>query len=97
MLAREIEAETGYETRVTVLGHIQRGGSPSPFDRILSTRFGVKAVELIATGQFGQMVCLRGEKIEHVDLEHACGQVKLVSPTCDLVQSARAVGISFGD
>jgi ATP-dependent phosphofructokinase / diphosphate-dependent phosphofructokinase len=85
------------EVRVTVLGHIQRGGSPSPFDRILSTRFGVKAVELIAAGEFGKMVALRGEQVVAVDIETACGQVKLVEPNGDLVKTAKAVGICFGD
>jgi 6-phosphofructokinase 1 len=85
------------EVRVTVLGHIQRGGSPSPFDRVLSTRFGVKAVELIATGQFGHMVALRGEHVIAVDIETACGQVKLVNPEGDLVRTAKAIGVCFGD
>ena len=85
------------EVRVTVLGHIQRGGSPSPFDRVLSTRFGVKAVELIATGQFGKMAALRGESVVAVDIEEACGRCKLVDPDGDLVRTAKAIGISFGD
>jgi 6-phosphofructokinase 1 len=84
------------ETRVTVLGHIQRGGSPSPFDRILSTRFGAAAVELIADGKFGQMVCLRGNKIEAVDIAEAVGKMKAVDPNGDLVNMARSIGISFG-
>jgi len=85
------------ETRVTVLGHIQRGGSPSPFDRILSTRFGVAAVDLIAEGKFGRMVCLHGEHVESVPLEEAVGKQKLVDPKCELVRTARAIGIGFGD
>ncbi len=84
------------EVRVTVLGHIQRGGSPSPFDRILSTRFGVAAVELIAQGKFGRMVCLRGDRIESVEIEKVQGQ-KLVDPGGELVRTAKAVGICFGD
>jgi ATP-dependent phosphofructokinase / diphosphate-dependent phosphofructokinase len=85
------------EVRVTVLGHIQRGGSPSPFDRILSTRFGVAAVELIAAGKFGRMVCLQNAKICDVDIADAVGAMKAVDPAGDMVQTARAVGVSFGD
>lgn len=83
--------------RVSVLGHIQRGGSPSPFDRILATRFGVAAVELIAQGGFGRMVCLRNERIESVHIADAVGQVKTVNPDGEMVRTARAVGICFGD
>ena len=85
------------EVRVTVLGHVQRGGSPSPFDRILATRFGVCAVELVARGEFGRMVCLRGDRIESVPLEEAVGVYKMVDPDGDHVRAARAVGITFGD
>jgi len=85
------------ETRVTVLGHIQRGGSPSPFDRILSTRFGVAAVELIASGRFGRMVCLRAGCISDVPIEEAIGELKRVDPRGELVQVAKSIGISFGD
>ncbi len=85
------------EVRVTVLGHVQRGGSPSPFDRNLATRFGVCATELIARGQFGRMVCLRAGKIESVPLAEAVGVCKTVDPNGDYVRAARAVGILFGD
>jgi ATP-dependent phosphofructokinase / diphosphate-dependent phosphofructokinase len=85
------------DVRTTVLGHIQRGGSPSPFDRILSTRFGVEAVELVARGEFGRMVCLRAGEIESVPLEDAVGEVRLVDPKGSMVRTARAVGITFGD
>lgn len=85
------------EVRVTVLGHIQRGGSPSPFDRILSTRFGVAAVQLIARGEFGKMVCLRQGKIQNVDLAEAAAKIKLVDSDGDKVGTARAIGVSFGD
>jgi ATP-dependent phosphofructokinase / diphosphate-dependent phosphofructokinase len=88
---------TKREVRVTVLGHIQRGGSPSPFDRILSTRFGVAAVDLIARGGFGKMVCLRAEKVQAVDIREAIGQLKLVDPEGQLVHTARSIGICFGD
>ena len=85
------------EVRVSVLGHIQRGGSPTPFDRILATRFGVAAVDLIAQGGFGKMVCLRSARIEAVDIAQAIGQLKTVDPNGQLVQTAKAIGISFGD
>jgi len=78
MIASEIEKRTGYETRVSVLGHIQRGGTPTAFDRILGTRFGVKAVELIKNRQFGKMVALIGNKIIDVPLEEAVKSLKTV-------------------
>ena len=80
ILGKEIEKRTGYETRVSVLGHIQRGGSPTAFDRVLGTRFGVKAVELVKEKKFGQMVSLSGNKIISVPLEKATGTIKTVDP-----------------
>ncbi|MDD5432895.1 MAG: 6-phosphofructokinase [Candidatus Omnitrophica bacterium] len=77
-LAAEIEKRTGFETRVSVLGHIQRGGTPTAFDRVLGTRFGVKAVELIKNKKFGRMVALQGIKIIDVPLEEAVKALKLV-------------------
>jgi len=88
---------TRKDVRVTVLGHIQRGGSPSPFDRILSTRFGVEAVELIARGQFGKMVALRGSRIETVDIAEAIGAMKRVDPNGEMVRMAKSIGVCFGD
>jgi 6-phosphofructokinase 1 len=88
---------TGKDVRVTVLGHIQRGGSPSPFDRILSTRFGAEAVELIARGDFGKMVALRGTRIATVDIAEAVGAMKRVNPEGELVRIAKAIGVCFGD
>jgi ATP-dependent phosphofructokinase / diphosphate-dependent phosphofructokinase len=85
------------EVRVSVLGHIQRGGSPSPYDRILATRFGAAAVELIAAGGFGKMVCLQQECIRAVSIADAVGRLKTVDPNGEIVQAARAIGISFGD
>ncbi len=85
------------EVRVTVLGHIQRGGSPSPFDRILATRFGVAAADLISRGEFGKMVCLRRGRIEAVPLTEAIGVYNTVRLDSDYVRAARGVGISFGD
>jgi len=77
-LARLIEKETGFETRSTVLGHIQRGGSPTAFDRVLGTRYGVKAVDLIEEGKLGHMVCLKGNQITSIPLLDAMTQLKLV-------------------
>ena len=85
------------EVRVSVLGHIQRGGTPSPFDRVLATRFGVSAVELIAKGDFGKMVALRSSAVVAVDMADAIGRLKTVRPQGELVQTARAIGIGFGD
>ncbi|MBI1871354.1 MAG: 6-phosphofructokinase [Chlamydiae bacterium] len=76
LLAHEIEKRTGFETRVTVLGHLQRGGTPTAFDRVLGTRFGVKAVELVKSKEFGKMVSLRGTKIVSVDLSEAVNKLK---------------------
>ena len=78
ILGQEIEKRTGYETRVSVLGHIQRGGSPTAFDRILGTRFGVKAIELIKNKKFGKMVALVGNKIIDVSIEDAVKALKTV-------------------
>ncbi|MBI3313321.1 MAG: 6-phosphofructokinase [Candidatus Omnitrophica bacterium] len=91
VIGEMIEQKTGYETRVTVLGHIQRGGSPSAFDRVLGTRFGVKAVELIKAEKFGHMVSLQGRNIVDVSLADAIGQLKTVPP--DLYEMAQ---IFFG-
>lgn len=85
------------EMRVTVLGHVQRGGSPSPFDRILATRFGVAAAELVDRGAFGRMVCLHAGKINSVPLEEAVEKIKFVDPQGEMVRVARSVGITFGD
>lgn len=85
------------ELRVTVLGHVQRGGSPTPFDRILGTRFGVAATDLIANHQFGRMVCLKSGKMESVSLDEALEKMKYVEAAGEIVHAARAVGATFGD
>jgi ATP-dependent phosphofructokinase / diphosphate-dependent phosphofructokinase len=85
------------DTRVTVLGHIQRGGSPTPYDRVLSTRFGVAAVDLIAQGKFAHMVTLHGGSIGSAPIAEAVGKMKSVEPDGELVHAARAIGICFGD
>jgi 6-phosphofructokinase 1 len=80
LLAAEIEQRTGYETRATILGHIQRGGSPTAFDRVLATRFGVAAIDAVHDGAFGQMVALQAGEIVRVPLAEAVGTLKLVDP-----------------
>jgi phosphofructokinase-like protein len=79
-LAREIELITGYETRATILGHVQRGGTPTAYDRVLATRFGVAAMDAVAGGRFGQMVALRGADIVEVSLADALAKPKLLDP-----------------
>jgi len=96
VIGAQITELTGMETRVTVLGHLQRGGTPSPFDRILSTRFGVAAVELIAQERFGRMVCYRDYRIDSVKIEEAVGAFKAIDPHGQLVTTAEAIGIEFG-
>ncbi|MDF2521846.1 MAG: pfkA1 [Clostridia bacterium] len=86
-----------HEIRNTVLGHLQRGGNTSTYDRILSTRYGVAAVDLIHEGRFGNMVCLKSDKMCFEHLENVIGQVKLVDPESEIVKTARSIGISFGD
>jgi 6-phosphofructokinase 1 len=97
VVADKIEAMTGRETRVTVLGHLQRGGSPTPYDRILSTKFGAFAIDLAANGKFGRMVALKGSEIKNVKIEDAISRQKLVRPDSQAVFVAKAIGISFGD
>jgi 6-phosphofructokinase 1 len=77
-LAQEIERQTGFETRVTVLGHVQRGGSPTPRDRVLATRYGLKAGDLVDEGRFGRMAALHGDSIVDVSLEEATAELKTV-------------------
>jgi len=95
-LSKLIEEGTGLETRETILGYVQRGGSPSPFDRNLATRLGGHATELIAKGQFGRMVSITGDQITSVPLEEVAGKLKLVTPDHDLIIQGKRMGISFG-
>lgn len=95
-IANDIEAATGLETRVTVLGHLQRGGTPSPFDRILATRLGTLCCDLAAKGEFGKMAALKGRDIVAVSLKDAVKHTRLVNPKDPMVKSALAVGTSFG-
>ncbi|GFE58348.1 6-phosphofructokinase [Geobacter sp. AOG1] len=95
-VAREIGTCLDMDTRVTVLGHLQRGGSPTTFDRCLGSRFGIKALELIEKGAFGQMVCLKGREIRSVAIEKAVRKLKLVNPGGDMVRAAEELGIMLG-
>lgn len=95
-LADLLEDRIDVETRVTVLGHIQRGGSPVPYDRVLATRFGVKAVELIDQGRWGELVCLDRNEITSVPLIDAAGPPRLVEPKHALIRTGAAVDIEFG-
>ena len=95
-LANEISARTGQEIRVTIPGHFQRGGSPCAYDRLLTTRFGTAAAELIANKKFGCMVALQNNRIVPVPLEEVAGKLKTVSLDCDEIRAARAMGISLG-
>jgi ATP-dependent phosphofructokinase / diphosphate-dependent phosphofructokinase len=97
VVACELEKRTGQESRVCVLGHLQRGGGPTTFDRLLCTRFGARAVQLIADEQYGHMVSLRPPDTVAVKLTEAIGHLRTVPLNGDIVQTARALGISFGD
>jgi len=95
-LAREIEDRLGLEARAVVLGHVQRGGSPSARDRVLGTQFGREAVVYAAEGRYDVMVGLRGTEIVSVPLDQVAGRQRLVDPDCQLLRAARSVGTSFG-
>ena len=97
VVAREVAARTGKETRTCVLGHLQRGGAPTTLDRILGTRFGVHAVEMIREGQLGCMVSYQNYQVTSVPIADAVNRLRLVQPESQMVQTARAVEISFGD
>ncbi|MFL6528849.1 MAG: 6-phosphofructokinase, partial [Chthoniobacterales bacterium] len=97
LVAAEIAARCGKETRCTVLGHLQRGGAPTTLDRILGTRFGVKAAKMAAEGQFGSMVSYQNYQVHHVPIADAVNRLRLVQPDSQLVQTARDVDICFGD
>ncbi len=96
-LAERLQKLTGLEARVTILGHLQRGGAPSAADRILATRLGTAAADLIAKKKYGFMVAAKGESTQPVKLEDAAGKVKTVPPDHPWILSARRVGTSFGD
>ena len=97
IVATEIAKRTGKETRSCVLGHLQRGGAPTTLDRILATRFGVKAIQLANEGHFGSMVSYQNYQVRHVPVAEAVNRLRLVPPNGEMVQTARDVEISFGD
>jgi 6-phosphofructokinase 1 len=96
-LAHELMArDIGHEVRVTVLGHLQRGGSPTAFDRLLATRYGAHAAELCDGGRFGRMVCLRGGHVDSIPIADACAANACIEPTTELLRCARTIGIELG-
>ena len=96
-IAEKIAKKTGIEIRITVPGHMQRGGSPCPYDRVLSTRLGAEAANLILKEQYGYMVGIINGKVKKVPLGEVAGKLKGVSPDDQLIQHAKLIGISFGD
>ena len=96
-LAKEIEERTGQEVRITIPGHTQRGGSPCPYDRVLSTRIGSKAAELILNKEYGYMVAVKNNEMVKVPLSEIAGKLKMVSPDAEIIREAKRIGISFGD
>ncbi|GAB4211474.1 MAG: ATP-dependent 6-phosphofructokinase [Roseiflexaceae bacterium] len=97
MVSGQLEQLTGKETRCVVLGHLQRGGSPTPSDRLLATRYGAAAVNAIHNGIVGEMVALRAQEIITVPLDEIVGHIKTVRPHNDMIRTARALGVCFGD
>lgn len=97
MVSGQLEQLTGKETRCVVLGHLQRGGTPTPSDRLLATRYGAAAVNAIHNGIVGEMVALRAQEIITVPLDEIVGHIKTVRPHNDLIRTARALGVCFGD
>ena len=96
-LADRIHEATGQEVRVTIPGHTQRGGVPDPFDRVISTRLGVAAAELVAREDYGRMVVMRGYDVDSIPLSETAGKLKYVSPDDQIIRNAKNLGISFGD
>ncbi|MCK4547877.1 MAG: 6-phosphofructokinase [Candidatus Eisenbacteria sp.] len=97
LLGQQIEERTGIETRVTVLGHLQRGGTPTPYDRILASRYGEGAARLAAEGMSGLMVNMRGNDIGSIPIKEVAGSCRNVPPNSPIVRTARALGLCFGD
>jgi 6-phosphofructokinase 1 len=97
LVCERLAAETGKETRVVVLGHLQRGGAPTSFDRVLATRFGAKAIELVQRGEFGRMVAFAPPEIVSRNLDEVVGKTRTVPLDFDLLRTAKALGVAFGD
>ena len=96
-VAKELEEATGLESRTSVLGYLQRGGTPSPYDRVLATQFGVAAADFLAAGDFGKLIAMQDNKIVGVPLETCAGKVKNILLDDPLIATGRSVGICFGD
>lgn len=92
-----ITEETGQEVRVTVPGHVQRGGQPNAYDRILATRLGVKGAQLIMEGKYGLMPCVRNNRIETIPLSEVAGKTRMLETDADIIMQARAIGLCLGD
>ena len=96
-VADQIKTKTGIETRVTVPGHTQRGGSPCPYDRVLCSRLGAEAAQAIIDGDFGNMIGVKSNKVTRVPLEKVAGKLKVVEPDSQIIKEAKFMGISFGN
>ncbi|MBQ6814061.1 MAG: 6-phosphofructokinase [Lachnospiraceae bacterium] len=96
-IGKRIEEKTGQEIRVTIPGHTQRGGSPCPYDRVLSSRFGAAAAQMIIEKDYGKMVGMKHDEIIRIPLEEVAGKLKMVDPNNSIIAEAKALGISFGD
>lgn len=96
-VAAQINKRLDMDTRVTVPGHMQRGGSPCPYDRVLCSRLGAEAAEAIIEGDYGNMIGMKANKVVRVPLEKVAGKLKIVEPDCQIIKEAKFMGISFGD
>ena len=96
-IGAEIFQKTGQEVRVTVPGHVQRGGQPCAYDRVLATRLGAKTAELILEKKYGYMTCVKENKIDVVPISEVAGKTKLVDADSDIIKQAKLIGLSFGD
>ena len=96
-IAKQVEELTGAETRICVPGHMQRGGTPVPYDRVLSTRIGAHAADMIKNNEFGKLVVVKNNVITDIPLAESAGKLKYVDPQSDIVKEAKLIGISFGD
>lgn len=96
-IAKKLTEKLGLEVRVTVPGHTQRGGSPTPYDRVLCTRLGAEAAKAILEKDYGYMIAMVNSEIRRVPLENVAGKLKMVDPNCQIIKEAKLTGISFGD
>lgn len=96
-IAAQLEKMTGIETRVTIPGHMQRGGEPCPYDRVLSSRLGTRAAEMVYNGEYGNLVVIRNNEITKMPLKETAGKLKMVDPKGSMVKEAKLLGITFGD